>query len=373
MSSSDNYMQFATTEMSVVADGLDSTVETLQPIGSSYMVDVKLLSDAEELYKKQEGSFCICKQGICAGWIGIVREVLLVPPCVIIPVLCFFPTLAFGPIEECLGFSFSNCCCGDDDIKMPEESLKENAVSFFTTAGVVADTYFALNDKKTTSPVTMLWPNILQVNVQKSRAVPRACGTCSIKNDYTAVAPKDTFSHFSDNGGLSFYCDVRMGILLPCCSIMCVEEVVPLYSEVSFFTSPKGLDGMQALMNKYPRIQLQKRCDMLAKEDKTLLVGTDISKITIRGLKDVDQYISDLQRVSAQYRGGQPLSINLNKKTIVYNPDDPRGSNSGGIGYSGDGGGGCGKQKSFMYILFCFIATTYLRSIIISTVLNLSF
>ena len=77
--------------------------------------------------------------------------------------------------------------------------------------------------------------------------------------------------------------------------------------------------------------------------------------------------------MSAQYRGAHPLSINLNKKTVVYNPDAPRGSNSGDGGYSGDGGGGCGKQNSFMYILFCFIATTYLRSIIISTVLNLSF
>ena len=360
MSSSDNYMQFATTEMSVVADGLDSTVATSQPIGSSYMVDVKLLSDAEELYKKQERSFCICKQGFCTGWIGTVRNSLLVPPCaVIFPVLYFFPTLAFGPIEECLGFSF-NCCCGDDDIKMPEESLKENAVSFFTTAGVVADTYFALNDKKTTSPVTMLWPNILQVNVQKSRAVPRACGTCSFDlNDQFFSA---------GNEGLSYYCDMQMGILAPCCSILCVEQVVPLYSEVTFFSSPKGLDGMQALIDADPT--LQSRCAQLATEDKTLLVGTDISKITIKGLKDVDQYTSDLQRVSAQYRGGHPLSINLNKKTVVFNPDAPRGSSSGGGGYSGDGGGGCGKQKSFMYILFSSIATTYLRSVIISTVLT---
>ena len=120
-----------------------------------------------------------------------------------------------------------------------------------------------------------------------------------------------------------------MGILFPCCSIMCVEQVVPLYSEVTFFSSPKGLDGMQALIDADPN--LQSRCAELAKEDKTLLVGTDISKITIKGLKDVDQYTSDLQRVSAQYRGGHPLSINLNKKTVVFNPDAPRGSSSGGV------------------------------------------
>ena len=364
MSSSDNYMQAATTEMSVVVDGLDSTIATLQPIGSTYMADMKLLSDAEELYKRQERSFCICKQYFCTEWIGAVRSNLLVPPTTAGALICLFPALVFGPIEECLGFSILDCCCcGDDDIKIPEESLKENAVSFFTTAGVVADTYFALNDKKTTSPVTMLWPNILQVNVQKSRAVPRACGTCSFDSQ------NNFFS--AGNEGLSYYCDMKMGILGLCCSIMCVEQVVPNYSEVTFFSSPKGLDGMQALIDADPK--LQSRCADLAEEDKTLLVGTDISKITIKGLKDVDQYISDLQRVSAQYRGGQPLSINLNKKTIVYNPDAPRGSSSGDGGYSGDGGGGCGKQNSFMYILFCFIATTYLRSIIISTILNLSF
>ena len=359
MSSSDNYMQFATTEMSVVADGLDSTVATLQPIGSTYMADVKLLSDAEELYKKQERSFCICKQYFCSNWIDAMRWYLLVPPWTFCAFICLFPALAFGPIEECLGFSILDCCCGDDDIKIPEESLKENAVSFFTTAGVVADTYFALNDKNTTSPETMLWPNILQVNVQKSRAVPRACGTCSFD-----FQNSNFFS--AGNEGLSYYCDMRMGILAQCCSIMCVEQVVPNYSEVTFFSSPKGLDGMRALIDADPN--LQSRCAELAKDDKTLLVGTDISKITIKGLKDVDQYTSDLQRVSARYRGGHPLSINLNKKTVVYNPDAR--SSSGGSGYSGDGGGGCGKQKSFMHILFSSIATTYLRSVIISTVLT---
>ena len=340
------------TEITVVADGVNSTATTLQPIGSTYMADLKLLSDAKELYEKQERSFCPCKRR-CNGLITYMRRDFLVPPTTIGPLLYLIPTLALSPLEECLG-----CYCypEQEDIEIPKESLKENAVSFFTTEGVVADTYYKYGGghrqgqtfhylpaaKHLTDPVTMLWPNILHVDVQKSREVPRACGTCSIKNDYTAVAPKDTFSHFSDNGGLSFYCDVRMGILLPCCSIMCVEEVVPLYSEVSFFTSPKGLDGMQALMNKYPRIQLQKRCDMLAKEDKTLLVGTDISKITIRGLKDVDQYISDLQRVSAQYRGGHPLSISLNKKTIVYNPDLPREKYSDFV-YIGDEMGGCGE------------------------------
>ena len=352
------------TEITVVADGVNSTATTLQPIGSTYMADLKLLSDAKELYEKQERSFCPCKQRYCPGLITYMRRDFLVPPTTIGPLLYLIPTLAFGPLEECLGcycLQCLGCYClpyQQEDIEIPKESLKENAVSFFTTEGVVADTYYKCGQgnrpgqtglnchdpapKHLTDPMTMLWPNILHVDVQKSREVPRACGTCSIKNDYTAVAPKDTFSHFSDDGGLSFYCDVRMGILLPCCSIMCVEEVVPLYSEVTFFISPKGLDGMQALMNKYPRMQLQKRCDKLAKEDKTLLVGRDISKITIRGLKDVDQYISDLQRVSAQHRGGHPLSISLNKKTIVYNPDLPREKYSDFVSI-GDEMGGCGE------------------------------
>ena len=62
MSSSDNYMQAATTEMSVIVDGVDSTVANLQPIGSTYMADLKLLFDAKELYEKQERSFCPCKR-----------------------------------------------------------------------------------------------------------------------------------------------------------------------------------------------------------------------------------------------------------------------------------------------------------------------
>ena len=139
MSSSDNYMQAATTEMSVIVDGVDSTVANLQPIGSTYMADLKLLSDAKELYEKQERSFCPCKQRYCPGLITYMRRDFLVPPTTIGPLLFLIPTLAFGPLEECLG---CYCCPEQEDIEIPKESLKENAVSFFTTEGVVADTYY---------------------------------------------------------------------------------------------------------------------------------------------------------------------------------------------------------------------------------------
>ena len=233
----------------------------------------------------------------------------------------------FGPIEECIGCNLYDLCDGlKKEIEIPESSLTENAVSYFTAGGVVVDTYFLQNDKETTSPVTILWPNILRVNVQKSRVVPRGCGTCAL-------------NPFTDNAGISYYNYVKMGLLTPCCFMMCSEQVVPNYSEVTFFSSPKGYAGMQTLINADPR--LQSRCSELAKEDKALLVGTDISKITIKGLKNVDQYTSDLQRVSAQFRDGQPLAINLNKKTIVFNPDAHRG---------GGGGDGGGKQNPIMFI-----------------------
>ena len=78
----------------------------------------------------------------------MMRDVALVPPRNGILFLCLLPTLLFGPIEECLGCSFFDLCCKDEDIQIPQESLKKNAVSYFTTGGVVADTYFELNDKK---------------------------------------------------------------------------------------------------------------------------------------------------------------------------------------------------------------------------------
>ena len=51
MNSSNNYEQTVFTEMS---SALHSTAVTVQPIGSTYMADVKLLSDARELEDKME-------------------------------------------------------------------------------------------------------------------------------------------------------------------------------------------------------------------------------------------------------------------------------------------------------------------------------
>ncbi len=300
---------------------------TAQPIGSkqerkndkmetpaidlmTYMANVTALSEAENMKKMEERSFCPSSVDFfCGKCINFLRAFGLVPPSnVINPLIDVIAAPCLLAVYGCPRKE-------NKEFEIPEAALRKKPISLISSEGVMADTFFEFNDEIATSPVLFMWPRILHVDVAKSRATPRSCGAC----DLCFYDPVSRLG-FDKTEGISYNCDIKCGICCSCCAMLCHERVVPHYSEVTIFSSLKGPDGMQALIDSLDgrRWFLREKSDRLAKKDMTLIAGGDISKITIKGLKDVDQYTSDLQRMCAQYRGGQPLSIGLNKRFEVF-------------------------------------------------------
>ena len=173
-----------------------------------------------------------------------------------------------------------------------------------TDEGIIANVGYELNDKPAAfihgSGMLLPWNSILSVELQKSRPNARRCGSCASMNSKGV-------------DGLSFKCGFGVGLLGPCCEVICTEKTIPGYSELTVYSCPGGIPAMQALINQ------DSNCATFvtkASEEKIHLVGSNISKVRFLGLLDVDQVVERLKRHSLNK--GFLLPYNAEKIHIVY-------------------------------------------------------
>ena len=298
----------------------------------SYMASSDKIMEMLALKKEASQSFMPCQSSISGQYVVqyVVRSLCFTPP--------WTALLFFLSIPACVGIAFFETlgACGFcvPKIDVPPITIHEKPVAVIRPDGVVADTYYELNDEVDSSVSTLItWNNILSVSVRKPREKLRPCGT--------TICDTNESDNFD---GISFKCDVKAGLFVPCCSIICQEKGINDYSEVIFYSSRSGRNRSSELINQDP--SLQEKAKRYKDAEKEFFVGTDISKVKIMGLLQVDQFIADLQQEAPQHRGGVPLPIHENKIHIIYNPDNQSD------GYSGSDGTGMGGKIIFFFRYF---------------------
>lgn len=294
-----------------------------QPHGSynntKYMASPGKIEEFRNLKDEADRSYCCCKSTVCKGFLTTARHMAFTPPWTLHFGIAAF---IFGPIG-CL-CELSPCDpCAKTTVPVPSEILKQNPVATITPDGVIVDTFFELNDEADTQSTLIPWVNILSVSVRKPRKHLRSCGTCECIKGIES-APFE---------GIAFTCDVKTGLLVPCISVICNEKGIEDYSEVIIYSSKSGYLSSSQLINSDPT--LVTKCQTLNDQGKEFLVGTDITKVNVMALLQVDQFVADIQSVGANYRNGAPVPVHENKVHLVHNPE--AGTTSSGY-MGGDGG-----------------------------------
>ena len=349
-----SYALTASSEMTTVVGHVVESEPVLghvvqsQPHGSfnnrKYMASPGKIEEFRNLKDEAERCFfCPCKSSFCKSFLALARRLAFTPPWTLHVGFLSFLAVPIGCLCE-----LSPCDpCAKTKVPVPSESLQENPVATITPDGVIVDTFFELNDEADTQSTLIPWVNILSVSVRKPRKHLRSCGTCEYKNDQSKPFE-----------GIAFTCDVDTGLIFPCFSVVCKEKGIEDYSEVIFYSSKSGYLSSSQLINGDPA--LVKKCETLNSQGKEFLVGTDITKVNVMALLQVDQFVADIQSAGANYRNGAPVPVHENKVHLVHNPEAKTTSS----GYTGGDGGdsGAGKYTISFYIFSnlsnCIIVVT---------------
>ena len=289
--------------------------------------------------EEARASYCCFKTNTCRRVLMDARK-----SCCVFPIgACGFPLWIIS-LAMCLPFELLGCPCDDSLIKKPPDvasDLDSKPVASINSDGVVVDTFYEVNDEYDRITSLIPWNSIASISVRKPRKTLRPCGSINFFNcskheswKYKSNHCYSTYFPYLKYGGISFPCDIGCGVCGPCCTVIITEKVIEDYSEVIFYYSKEVQQNSAQLI--VPEIYIQSCRDQCDQRGMELIVGTDIVKIKLMGLLQVDQFIADIQRDGKHYRNGVTVPVHENRPHKVINPGfENDGYNGGDSGPTG--------------------------------------